>query len=326
VRGPFDDERSNQPAPGGIPVTEGTKRCLHVIGMHRSGTSAVTGFITQLGLRGPAEEDVFPAGRWNAQGNKESASLTGFNEDILVSLGGGWSAPTVLEPHWEKGPAMVDRRAQASALLTQAFGSQPFVWKDPRNCLLLPFWQAITPPDAAVFVYRNPLEVAGSIRARNHFPLTHGLALWERYVRAAAANLEGIPTLVTGFDRVLGDTEAWCRELVDFLTTTGLPVDSGSLEAAVHSLDSGLRHQRPTPLPDDGIHASQRDVLSVLDGLQGTHLPWSAPDLGDEPDWVEDVLAMRRQYLTLRQQHQPSMSPLARAGRRLQRATRGHQS
>ena len=188
---------TNRPEDG-TAVPNGTNRCLYVIGMHRSGTSATTGLITKLGLRGPAEDDVFRGSRFNAQGNKESVTLTGFNEEILLSLGGEWSAPTVLEPHWEKAPAMVDRRSRASALLTQAFGSQPFVWKDPRNCLLLPFWRGIASPDAAVFVYRNPLEVAGSIRARNHTPLTHGLALWERYVRSAAANLEGIPTLVTG--------------------------------------------------------------------------------------------------------------------------------
>ena len=51
--------------------------------------------------------------------------------------------------------------------------------------------------------------------------------------------------------------------------------------------------------------------MSTLDGLQGTHRPWSAPDLGAEPDWVEDVLAMRRQYVLLREKHRPSISPLA---------------
>jgi hypothetical protein len=310
----------------GTPAPDRAKRCLHVIGMHRSGTSAVTGLITTLGLRGPAEDDVFRAGKSNARGNKESATLTGFNDQILTSLGGGWSAPTVLEPHWEKTPALVERRGRGSVLLTEAFGAEPFVWKDPRNCLLLPFWREISPPDAAVFVNRNPLEVAGSIRARNHFPLTHGLALWERYVRSAAANLDGIPTLATGFDRVLGDTEAWGRELVDFLVTAGFEVEEGSVERAVHSLDSTLRHQRPSPLPDDGIHASQRDVLSALDQLQGTHLSWAAPDLGEEPDWVEDVLAMRREFIALRQQHLPSTSMWARAARRLRRASRRGQS
>jgi hypothetical protein len=292
--------------------------------MHRSGTSAVTGLITTLGLHGPSDEDVFTAGQWNERGNNESASLTIFNEAVLTSMGGAWSAPPVFGPHWEKAPAMVEHRPRASALIARAFGTQPFVWKDPRNCVLLPFWRAgITPPDAAVFVYRNPLEVARSIRARNGFPLTHGLALWERYVRAAAANLDGIPTLTVGFERVLNDTGGWTRELIDFLDTVGVAADRSSLDRAVHSLDGALRHQQPSPLPDGGVHDSQRQVFEALETMQGTHLPWSAPDLGEEPDWVEDVLAMRRSFLALRRAHRPSTSPLARVGRRMKRALSG---
>jgi hypothetical protein len=292
--------------------------------MHRSGTSAVTALITLLGLRGPTGEDTLPLRQWNERGNNESAALTRFNQQILLSMGGDWSAPPVFGPHWQKAPEMVERRARASALLARSFAVQPFVWKDPRNCLLLPFWRSgITPPDAAVFVYRDPIEVAGSIRARNKFPLTHGLALWERYVRAAAANLDGVPTLLVDFDRVLRDTDAWCGELIDFLDVVGIDADHGARERAVHSLDSALRHQQASPLPDDGVHHSQRQVLAVLGMMQGTHLPWSAPDLGVEPDWVEDVLAMRREFVALREQHRPSTSPVARVVGRLQRVTRG---
>jgi hypothetical protein len=301
----------------------GQKRCLYVIGMHRSGTSAVTGLITMLGLRGPAENDLIHPGPGNKRGTKESRTLTDFNESILVSLGGGWSAPPLLEPHWEKAPAVVDRRARATKLMAATFGSQPFVWKDPRNCLLLPFWRTeIAPPDAAVFVYRNPLEVARSLQARNGFPITHGLALWERYVRSAAVHVAGIPTLVVGFERVLGETGAWCGELVEFFDAVGLPADRGSLDRAGQSLASALRHQRLSASPSNGIHASQRSVFDALERMQGAHLPWSSPDLGDEPDWVEDVLTMRRELVRLQRQQQPSMAPWARAGRRVKRVSR----
>jgi hypothetical protein len=286
--------------------------------MHRSGTSAVTGLITMLGLHGPSADDLYRTGEWNERGNQESATLSKYNEGILRSLGGDWSAPVVLEEHWEKAPAMAKRRPRASALLNECFGQPPFVWKDPRNCLLLPFWrEQITVPDAAVFVYRSPLEVAGSIKARNGYVLTHCLALWERYVRAAAANLDGIPTLVVGFDRVLNDPAEWSRELVGFLGTVGVATDDASVDRALEALDSSLRHQRPSPLPGGGIHSSQRQILDALESAQGIHLPWSAPDLGDEPAWVEDVLAMRRELVLFRREHDSSR--LARLGDRLRR-------
>jgi hypothetical protein len=278
----------------------------------------VAGLVSQLGLHGPAQEDLDPATEWNERGNNESVQLSGFNDELFRRLGGSWEAPPVLGPHWEQDPVLVDQRARATALIAKAFSAQTFVWKDPRNCILLPFWRSvISPPEAAVFVYRHPLEVAGSMKARNHFTNTHGLALWERYVRSAASNLDGIPTLVVAFERVLDETEAWCGELMAFFDTVGLETDRSATERAVRSLDTELRHQRRPPLPDTGLHVSQRAILDVLDPMQGPHLPWSAPDLGEEPEWVEDVLTLRREYLSERRNHRPSSSPLARAGSRI---------
>jgi hypothetical protein len=91
-------------------------------------------------------------------------------------------------------------------------------WKDPRNCITLPFWRTVAgPPVAAVFVYRDPVEVAGSLHVREGIGVTYGLALWDRYVRSACANLVGLPTMVADYARMLDEPAAWIRELEDFL-------------------------------------------------------------------------------------------------------------
>jgi hypothetical protein len=287
-----------------------------VIGMHRSGTSAVTGLLAGLGLHGPSDEDLIPASRWNERGNNESASLTQFNKQLLRTLGGSWAAPPVLAEGWDEDHALDAERLRAAPLVAATFTSHPFVWKDPRNCLLLPFWRSvIDPPDAAIFVYRHPVEVAESIQARNGFTLTHGLALWERYVRSAASNLDGIPTLLVRFDRVLEDQAAWCREMIDFLDTVGIETEPGSFDRATEGLDRQLRHQRSAPLPDDGLNLTQYEIVGQLDQLQGAHLPWCVPDLGDEPGWVEDVLTIRRGFETIRLQQRRARARWGRARR-----------
>ena len=296
--------------------------CLYVIGMHRSGTSAVTGLLIELGLEGPSTEDVPRVTGWNARSNFESARLIHFNDQLLADHGGSWGAPRPLEPGWETDAAVADRAARAARVLGNVFPGAPFVWKDPRNCLLLPFWRTVIPaPTAAVFVYRSPLEVAGSMAARDGFTTTHGLALWERYVRAAAANLRGLPTLVVGFSRVLEDTRAWCGELTQFLDATGFGVDPSVEDRALRALDGQLRHVRHLDLPDSGIYETQRQVLGAIAGQDGAHDAWIPPDLGDEPEWVEDVLPLRRQYLDERHRHEWSASPFARVRRRIRRTT-----
>ncbi|HXQ60659.1 MAG TPA: hypothetical protein VN799_11180 [Acidimicrobiales bacterium] len=278
--------------------------CVFVIGMHRSGTSAVTGMLTRLGVEAPAEDDLVPATAFNERGHFESKNLMRFDNDVLRLLGGTWSAPPPLVPGWERQPALEGLRHDAPAAFAATFPTRPMAWKDPRNCLLLPFWRSLVPPPmAAVLVYRDGMEVAKSLRTRNDITLTHGLALWERYVRTSCADLVGLPTLVTGYARMLDDPAAWGRTLTGFLADVGVAVDPGRADAAVASLDAGLRHERTTTDRPAGIGGSQHDVLAVLQGLDGAHARWSPPDLGVEPEWVEDVLALRREYEVLRRQY-----------------------
>jgi hypothetical protein len=162
--------------------------------------------------------------------------------------------------------------------------------------------------------------VAGSIKARDTFPLTHGLALWERYVRSAAANLSGLPTLVVPFDRVLESGAAWRQELVSFLGEVGIPIDPAAVQRAASAVDGNLRHQRSNAVDVTGLEESQRRVLRTLDHLEGSHQAWSPPDLGDEPGWVEDVLTLRRSFEDLQRQRRRPNSLWDRARVRMQRA------
>lgn len=280
---------------------------LFVIGMHRSGTSAVTGMLTRLGVDAPAEDDLVPATQFNERGHFESKSLMRFDNQLLRLLGGTWSAPPPLAAGWEHRPELDGLRRSAPAVFEATFPTRPMAWKDPRNCLVLPFWRSVlSSPVATVLVYRDGLEVARSLRTRNEIPVTHGLALWERYVRTSCTGLAGLPTLVTDYARMLDDPAQWGRSLIGFLTDVGINIDPRQADAATSSLDAGLRHQRSSPDGSDGpagIADSQRDILAVLRRLDGPHDRWSPPDLGAEPEWVEDVLALRRQYEILRRQY-----------------------
>jgi hypothetical protein len=303
----------------------GRNRCLYVIGMHRSGTSAVAELLLHLGLHGPAASDLVPASDSNPRGNNESVTLNRFNNQLLLVLGGSWAAPPRLERGWELAPYLDEQRKEAARLSAAVFNRQPFVWKDPRNCILLPFWRSVLgPPVAAIYVIRDRLEVAGSLQARNGFTLTHGLALWERYIRSSLLALDGIATLVLRYDDLLDSTPEWSRRLIDFVHAVGLDVDPASADRATASLDAGLRHTRATSISDPGLAAGQLELVELLERRGGAHSPWSAPVLTQEPEWVEDVLAMRRSFELIRRERPLSQSLWARAQRRLANSTARH--
>ena len=286
--------------------------CVFVVGMHRSGTSATAEVLGRLGLASPSPDELVPATSANQRGHFEAKTLVRLNDRLLTALGGTWSAPPPLAAGWERADSLHELRIEAEASFATVFPTRPAAWKDPRNCIVLPFWLSVVGPgSAAVFVYRDPLEVARSLESRNDLRLTLGLALWERYARDACANLEGVPTFCTDFRRVLDDPEQWCREMVDFLARAGVSVDDARLQEATTSVDETLRHQRAVVEDGPGLGDSQRRILEVLHSLDGPHHPWRSPDLGPEPDWVADVLAMRLELDLLGRAHRSMLSSRA---------------
>ena len=75
-----------------------------VVGMHRSGTSAVTRVIDALGA--PAGRSLLPALPENPQGFWEVAPLMDLNDELLEHLGGSWDAPPAPDPGWQADAAI----------------------------------------------------------------------------------------------------------------------------------------------------------------------------------------------------------------------------
>jgi len=280
--------------------------CVYVVGMHRSGTSATAGLLGQLGLGLPTGDDLVPAEDSNELGHWESRSVVRLNNRLLRHFGGTWSLPPRLSPGWQDDPALDRWRGEAHQSLAAGFGAGPIVIKDPRLCVTLPFWQTVVDaPVAAVFVLRDPAEVAESLRVRSGLRIVHGLAMWERHVRAAAANLHGLATLVVDYGDSLADPAGWCRRLVDFLGDVGVEVEPGRRDGAAGFLDAGLRHHHHPPrLAEPGPGDSARRLFEVLAARQGAHRAWTAPDdLGPEPEWVGDVLGLVSEFEALHIAH-----------------------
>jgi len=270
--------------------------CVYVVGMHRSGTSALTGLLCHLGLGVPREEDQPRASRMNERGFFESKSLCDFDDRLLDHLGGSWKAPPSVAPGWEEDPTLVPHRAEAARLFEATFGERPIVWKDPRAVIVLPFWNTvIKDPLAAVFVYRDPFEVAASLRARNHFRLTLGFALWERYVRAASANLAGLPTFAVSYSSLLGSPESVCDEISSFLAEVSVKVDPNLTGEAIEFLDSSLRHERAEKARRVEVPPSTQAVHDAIRSRNGAYFPWTALDLGPESQWITDTFDAQRE-------------------------------
>ncbi len=118
-----------------------TKRLVIVLGMHRSGTSAITRGLMALGielgdnLMPPLEEN-------NEKGFWEDVDISNLDDEILHYLGYDWHTLTSIHQKELERDDLDLFRLRAVELLRAKIKDTPiFGLKDPRIARLLPFWK-----------------------------------------------------------------------------------------------------------------------------------------------------------------------------------------
>ncbi len=190
---------------------------LVVLGMHRSGTSALTG---SLGLLGVALGDEMraPHEGVNAKGYWEHLGILRVHERLLEHLRSSWDDVRPLPEGWWKEPSVTPFRREIVAVLRRDFASSP-VWavKDPRTCRLVPLWLDAFAEVGCRFGFvhtmRSPVEVARSLAKRDGFSFEKSAILWlENNIAAEQATRER-PRLFLGFDDLLANPLATLRRI-----------------------------------------------------------------------------------------------------------------
>jgi len=167
----------------------------------------------------------------------------------------------------------------------------PWVWKDPRAAVLLPFWRrALGPRLAAVVVFRNPVEVAESLQRRHEVPLSFGVALWERYNRLLLAHSAGLAVLVTGYDELVRDPLRWTGAVGDFLTGVGMDVSPVDRQEVAGFVDAEMRHSTRGRADVEAVSPGALAVYDALEAARGASGAFVPPELDPEGSWVTEQL------------------------------------
>ncbi|MEM5882483.1 MAG: hypothetical protein QXS69_03420, partial [Candidatus Aenigmatarchaeota archaeon] len=166
-------------------VDTSKKVCIVVLGMHRSRTSLISGVLTQMGVY-PGAELLSPQ-KDNPKGFYENRLVVEFNDNrLLPLLGSAWDSVEPID--WQKLKGYREQlEAEAERIISETYKEANLILlKDPRLCVLLPFWEDIfTKLDIEIrplLVFRNPIEVAHSLFYRNGFSITKSLLLWAKHV------------------------------------------------------------------------------------------------------------------------------------------------
>lgn len=224
--------------------------CVMVLGMHRSGTSALTRVFSLLGCDLP--QTLIGANRTNEPGHWEAEPVARLNDQLLESAGTTWDDWAEVNPDWFASPRSEEFREKAVEVLAAEFGaSRIFVLKDPRICRLAPFWldvlEHVGIQPIIVVPLRNPRDVAMSLKARNDFEPGFSNLLWLRHVLDAERATRGLPRCLTGYDDLLAN---WARVVDHVRSRTGIawPRYSAQSAAEIDSfLSDRFRHHHEGP-------------------------------------------------------------------------------
>ena len=221
-------------------VVDGS-RCLIVLGMHRSGTSCLTGTLEQCGVE---LGEVFTRNPFNQKGNRESADIQALNNDVLAYNGGSWDKPV-------EAAAWTDAHRRLRTTILDKFASVDSLWwgfKDPRVVFTLPFWLEGIEQHEFIGTIRHPHRVAMSLNHRDRMPFETAYDLWLTYNRQLLKWIEQYSFGVVDFDL---DDIGYVEQVSARLAALGLQQE-GEL-----FFDPELRHHTALPdklvLPDEVI-------------------------------------------------------------------------
>lgn len=216
----------------GLPVPEVPARYqLAVLGMHRSGTSALTALLHIMGAyAGPTDELIQCSTKattkcitkFNPKGYWERRDLVTMNDELLTRAGYGVWKMTGWHP------------SKANATVQEAFGrsvrrmlhtldaSRPWVIKDPRLCLTFGNMMPFLKDPVVILEHRHPLGVARSLRTRDKWKLPRGAKVWEKYSVAALTHSLDAHRILVSFEEMMEDPVKGVAKLYNKLVAAGV--------------------------------------------------------------------------------------------------------
>lgn len=259
------------------------RQAVIVLGMHRSGTSAITRVLNLLGvdlgypLIGGVEGN-------NRFGFWEHARAVEINNQLLSDLGRSWHDVRPLPSDWMSIRATRDASERIHGFIQDNFENSA-LWglKDPRLCLLSKIWIEAVEQEGfdvlPIVILRHPEEVADSLLARDGLTKSHAYMLWGMYMCSALRSIAGRRFAIIDYASFLTH---WRDDLEKSVIPCGLRLDinSNDVVSKVNDfLDVSERHNKHSSLggevPLSPLANSVFALYEYLAGRQGVYSEYS---------------------------------------------------
>ncbi len=286
------------------------KQLVAVLGMHRSGTSAVArGLLTMGVVLGDHLES--PAEGINEKGYWEDIDIVTLNVEMMKAIGTEWHCLRPIDSFDVESLRSKNYFVRAVELLRRKMLLSPrFGFKDPRTGKLLRFWLELFDHHGYnakfVLAIRNPISVVKSLTKRDGFAAEKGYLLWIGYVLNSILLLRGRSFVVVDYDRLMQNPDNELQRVAGYLGAPLNPKLSQSYKSDFlanehrHTLyspsDLALDHAAP-PLVRE-IYAALLEIASDRISLTDPSFNAKLAQWGEEFDRNNCSLRLADTYYT----------------------------
>ena len=248
-------------------VTANQRICIVVLGMHRSGTSALTRVLSLLGADLPA--NVMGPGEANLAGHWEPDRLVRIHDQMLEEAGSRWDDWRAFDLSALPGDRLQAYRTAIVDCLRDEYGEAPlFVLKDPRVARFVPLYAEILASLDIEAHYalclRNPRAVTTSLIARDGSTPGSAMLLWLRHVLDAEIATRHSERCIASYEDLMAD---W-RKVVSSITESLDIRWPRDVQAVASSIDSFLA---PDLRHHDAGAEELRDRIETAGWVRAVH-------------------------------------------------------
>ena len=256
---------------------------LFVLGMHRSGTSALAGALAACGFY-LGRELLPPDPGFNDKGFFESEAVVAIHDEFFAAFGVDWRYCYRLPADCFKSKAADIAVAQIRFVLeTDYQTNQPWCIKDPRASVLFPLWRKVLDEEGTdyrvLITQRGPDAIAASLSRRNALSANHSHLMWLYYSLSAEYHTRSSHRAFIDYDELLLNPNQQLSNAFIEIGLKGIDVveDLGIEKALKHEINEsvqspalvtevyGLLSSRPpSPVALDPIRLGIGQLLPLL--------------------------------------------------------------
>lgn len=265
------------------------RQIIFVLGMGRSGTSAITRVLALCGAHLP--EPLLGASESNLPGHWEPIDAININNAFLRRYASSWYDPTLRL----QGDIVFSAQEKAAYIericgfLERSHDGSLLVIKEPRITALAGFWFAAarkTSMTAKIVIpIRHPDQITASLAARDGLSPELSRVLWLKYNLLAERSSRELPRVFVEYENLLSD---WRKEIGRIVERLAVDLSNADEAAIDRFLDPTLQRQKSrgktTDIPGQtwttdtytALSAAARDEPLDLPKLDATFAAFAA--------------------------------------------------